>query len=864
MRVDEEVEQSRSWQGIGGHCRLAIPRSALERMDDVTYLTANENFDDLGRLRDIEPATTADWYHSTEPYRGYIPTSPEAGQVAEWFQALGSATPHERTEAGRWRIPAGPIMENDLIAFRDAVEAIAEHPKYDINIWSPAAFNSSDLQGEFSTLLDLQIAGTQAKRGILDMWGHLAWWISSIPDWNEDLPVEVVEHILGWNLLSRPKRGFLVSLTQDWTEMNFGLLIRLGVPLYYVWGTPEESDPRFLRLSPRLLEGYRNACQSADLRAMWGEEIAHLRLEFQECAKYDAFLQLRQDPRAREKGAAPVWTEETGRITYKVKDFDTWKRRPLEADEDWRQMDKLYHHALVEYDKTQTTTVIFLRFHRRPGRVTLTAEDDFMDEEIVENDPNEFRERFKARCAPRPGQIFDPETGVERTRPVNFSDEIESAKFQEQKRIVPPTNGVGRSIGPRSTGPSSDHSSERRRYDAARPMGHSGGWVAAMARLDHAGNYDIPRSLRRMRFDLSPPRGASEGGTLCLSYTAKNSPRVIPPGHPVNRVRDKLIRRAGWLNDTKKWAAQITSTVVLWQIPPQYGWNMRYLKEGRLIISESAEVRLRLLALMTLGVRFARHVLELGIEHGIAFQIALERTTYPSFAPNAPLEHRATTKALLESGDRRLEASSSPMVTHARYLRLLGEVAGLANARGLIGRGGTSSWIVRAHGYISLVQDFMSGPSPQVTVYHGGANDAIDEPSLGLHWDEINESDYQALHGFVPGPTREKDAWVYPTDEVLEEMSKHYYREWNGVVDDHFQRIKKEWDERPCRGKLRNKKEWGTFFYTSNHGRFAPDIEVNNSWIEEGRDRLHHAFEGSWNRKQIWEIAVPEVFKQKF
>ncbi|KAJ7179705.1 hypothetical protein C8R46DRAFT_1212236 [Mycena filopes] len=314
----------------------------------------------------------------------------------------------------------------------------------------------------------------------------------------------------------------------------------------------------------------------------------------------------------------------------------------------------------------------------------------------------------------------------------------------------------------------------------------------------------------------------------------------------------------------RDWASQITTTTVLWQIPPQYGWNLAYLKEGHLIISEAAETCLRLLALMTPGVRFARHVLELGIEHGITFQIGLTLTVYPRFAPLVPLEHRATTKAKLESGDRRMEEGSSSVVTHARYLRLVGEVTELANARSLIGRGGTSSWIVRAHGYIGLVQDFMNGPSPHVTVYHGGANDAADEKSLGSHWDEMNENDYQALHGFVRGPTKERDSWVYPTDEILECVSKHYYREWNAVIDDHFQCIKKEWEDRPCCGELRTRKEWSVFFRTSNHGCFVLSVEVNNSWIEEGKERLNHAFEGSWNKQEIWGILIPEVFKQSF
>ncbi|KAJ7025950.1 hypothetical protein C8F04DRAFT_1190987 [Mycena alexandri] len=750
MRVNEDREAGK-WQGIGGHCRLAIPRNALDHIDDVTYLSANEDFDELGRLRLIEPATTADWYRHSEPYCRYIPTSAEPGYEAEWFQAMDLATPGEQTASGGWRIPAAHcgVMENTLIAFRDAVETIAEHPKYDINI-----------------------IATHAKRSVLDMWGHLAWWISSVPDWDVGVPQEVVDRILGWNLLSRPKRGFLISLTRDWTEVNFGLLVRLGIPLYYIWGTFEEADPRYLRLSPRLMHGYRNACQRADLRSMWGDEISHLWADFEECARFDAFLQLKLDPRARENLSAPAWTEHTGRIIYEVKDLESWKRRPVEDDENWCTLDKLYHHSIVENHKEQTTTVIFLQFHRKPMRAILTEADDFMDEEVVEDNPSEFRERFKGRCAPRQGQIFDVETGVERAKAVNFN------------------NPVAVSI-PRYL------------------------YCPFCAKL----------GIR----SFEPDRV-----TRAYPVRQRTPPPFVAPWHPVHRIREKLTRRAEFLESMREWAAQITSTVVLWQIPAEYGWNMEFIKQGYLIISEASEVRLRLLALMTLGVRFARHVLTLGIEHGIGFRIGLENMVYPRFAPLVPLEHRATTKALIESDDRRLEPGASAVVTHERFLRLLGEVAGLPNARAIIGRGGGPSWIVRAHGYLGLVKDFMSGPSAQVTLYHGGANDSANEPSLGLRWDELRENDYQCIYGFVPGTTREKDTWIYPPDKMLEEISKHYYREWNSVVDDHFRCIKKEWDDRPCHGKLCTRKEWITFFHTSNHGRFAPAIEVNNAWIEEG------------------------------
>ncbi|KAJ7149535.1 hypothetical protein C8R46DRAFT_915703, partial [Mycena filopes] len=640
----------------------------------------------------------------------------------------------------------------------------------------------------FSTSQQLQVFGAKAKRCVLEIWAHLAWWISAVPGWDVGLPEEVVERILGWNLLSRPKRGFLVSLTRDWKEINFSRLISVGVPLYYVWGIFEDADPRFLPLSPRLISGYQHACTEARVRSLWGDEIPGLKADFYKCMRYDSFLQEMPERKDHPSGDAPRWTEQSGCINYEVKDFDSWKRRTLADDEDWHTLDKLYHHVVVEDRAKQVTTVVFLRFHRKPLRATLTELGDFMDEDVAEPDASEFRERFKGRCAPREGQIFDKETGVERVKPLDKEDEVAVQRFKHEQHFVPvsskgpeaslrgigldanphpDTTRMGRSLGPRSTGPSSDHSSERRLHR-------------------RNGAQDIYASERRR----------------------VSSPLITPS-----------TGRAQFLGDLRDWAGQITAPFVLWKIPPQFGWNMTFLKEGYLIISEGSEVRLRLLALMTPGVRFARHVLELGIERGIAFQIALKNSTYLEFAPSVPLQHRATTKAQIESRDRRLEIGSSDVVTHERYLRLLGEVAGLPNARALIGRGGVLSWVVRAHGYLGLVQDFMQGPSIHVTVYHGGANDAASDEPIGVRWDDMEDSNYLAVYGYVPGPTRELDRWMYPSDELLKSLSKHYHREWNSVLDGHFRQIKKEWEDRPCRGKLRTRREWIAFFHPTNHIR---------------------------------------------
>ncbi|KAJ6498080.1 hypothetical protein C8R47DRAFT_1212410 [Mycena vitilis] len=915
MPTNDTTEVAAVWQGIGGICSESIPDNALDYINDVTYLTHNVVWDDVGRYCGIEPASKPDWYRSETPFYGWIPTAPAPGRAPEWFLDISVATPAEEGEENTWNIPLAhrETMRGDLVSFRDAIEALAEHPKYDMYTFGPPLFDVESLEQDFASLADLQVTGAEAKRAVLQLWGHSASWIAAIGDWEEGVPEPIVRKIRGWGLLSRPKRGFLVSLTRNWDELNFGLLIRHNVPVYYVWGLFESADARFRRLEPRLMKTYRDECTRRGVFSLWGDEIVWLRKEFAECSRYDTFLQLRPDPRALPDVSAPEWSPESGVLLYEVRDFDTWKRRKLAPDENWRTLDHLYHHILLESEGDRTTTVVFLRYHRKPTQVMLSDDQSFIDEEYIEPSRSEIRERFRGRCAPREGQVFDPITGVERTKPLDRLDEVAVQRFDKERFFVPPPSSLGgrelkgltadgkaypdttrrgRSLGPRTTTADSEHSSERREEDSLRPMGYEQGWLAAMARPDHVGNYRVYRPSQRQRHPQPVPSttpsssfhdARSQGGSPHLSRAGSARRSASPessrptlagrmrspaPFRSQNGrlefIQSRLARRADFLDDTREWASQITMTVQLWQIPPQFGWNMGYLRDAYLIISPAAEIRLRLLALMTPSVRFMRHVLELGIERGISFNIGLPSTICERYRPNAPLQHRATTKARLESHERRLEAGASPSGTHGRWLSLLGEIAGLVNARAIISRGGVASWIVRAHGYVGLVQSLMDGPSVHVTVYHGGANDVADDDTLGLRWDELSESDYGCIFGYVAGPVREKDQWMYPPDELLEDLSKHYYREWNPVVDDLFRRIKGEWDETPCRGKLRNRREWKEFFHASNHGPHAPAIVVDASWMGEGRDRLARAFEGSWNKKRIWGIAIPESFREDF
>jgi hypothetical protein len=256
--------------------------------------------------------------------------------------------------------------------------------------------------------------------------------------------------------------------------------------------------------------------------------------------------------------------------------------------------------------------------------------------------------------------------------------------------------------------------------------------------------------------------------------------------------------------------------------------------------------------------------LEIAMEHGIHFKVGVKRTALQTYQPLTGNFSRSLMKARIETPERRLTAEGSPVTILGRWLSILGVVFDKPGAVSVVPRGGGAQWIARAFNYGGLIQAYMNGPSIALSVFHHGGNDSGDDDCLNLHWDELSEEDYQNIFGYVAGTSREEDAWIFPPDEVLDELLKHYHGEWNQTCDELFARIKKEWCESPCRGRLRTRREWKKYFHTVNHGRLAPKQVINNEFIEEGRRRLGRAFGGSWNRMRLRDLVIPEQFKPDF
>ncbi|KAJ7080895.1 hypothetical protein B0H15DRAFT_803823 [Mycena belliarum] len=811
--VDRSNPSSVEWVGLNKSVDY-IPEHALELREEGNYQGDHTPTDQWGQFTTIEWADEPDWYGTEVHFRGWIPLAKEGDtKRGAWARNTKVNMGAVLGEDGRYHLveDATHLVQRDLIWFRELLENVCESALYELHTHSPPLFDIERVDAAYATENDVHKMVMDTRRSILEIEGHLSWWTAAVEGWLEGLPYDVVERVWSLDLRSYKPRGYLIAVSQDWKELNFPLLVRHSVPLFYVWGLFEERDSRFQCLDPRVLNSYLQAVDSKGVRGLWGDEIPLVRNELEITARYDRFLQLKIDPYSRPR--KPYWA-----------------RRPVSDDEDGGLLERLYHHVVVESRAEEVTRVIFQRFHPRPRNEVLNQDDTVMDEDLPEPDLSAIRERYKGRCAPRIGQTFDSETGVESTRPVGEEKTVdEITRFEAHRLLVPPPNSlgnsslltrgqvdattVGGSLGSRITSPDSDHSSERR-------------WVEAMAKdevRDTVDNYTADRRTRRPKFQVrrmprrSPSvddvrshysistRTSRDGGSRRSASPEPRGRRLYPlrlsspsPFRPCmgsQTVEEVQHRRARWLNNFADWG--------------------------------------RYQALTDASIRFPRHILELAMERSIPFAIGFKRSDTDRFRPAQLRSGRQVSKAVVDRHNKGLRLNPAPSIATV-YDQF-------------------------------CANDYMRGPSVQVSVHQSGANDSGDNDCIDVTWDEMAAAEYESLFGFVAGANPAEDTYLFPTDEMLEEYSDHYFREWNPFCDLTFRRIRAELDDK--RGRRRTRRDWKDYFQSSNRGKYAPAKVANREFIEEGMERVKRVFDTKpWNKRRIRDLAedLPAVFKIDF
>lgn len=220
---------------------------------------------------------------------------------------------------------------------------------------------------------------------------------------------------------------------------------------------------------------------------------------------------------------------------------------------------------------------------------------------------------------------------------------------------------------------------------------------------------DSNRGRRRQRFKDSDPT-FSRPGDRSASPTPVTG-RTSDTAHAMHETFIRQVRFKG-LNLVQERAE--------WKIDEDAEWNLDLLQHGYLLFWDlGAQVHVRYWANCSPEIYHLRQVLERAMTHGIRFSICVHANDMAKFRPSKISEmDRILSSRIYEPSYQEPKIEYGTGTTFAnQYLGKLADILRRPHARALIGLGGPASWIARQYGD-NLVQQFMSGPSIQVT-YHG-------------------------------------------------------------------------------------------------------------------------------------------------
>ncbi|KAF8066008.1 hypothetical protein FPV67DRAFT_1418211 [Lyophyllum atratum] len=834
-RIDDDL-----WIGLNGAVDT-IPIEAASYRDRSNYHAANSIVNPNGSYLDMDWGAHPDWFDLKHHWRGYMPVSDGLDISAPWFARFQRPVPLHVSPDGEACIDLSVNMEmiRDLNGLQDLVEDRRISGGAGVMEHFPEPFDTDRIHQIVETeRLAMQLQA-EAKRAALDAVGFLTWWRSCFPGRAGHFDAESPDYLGRFDLTGMRKRGMLVDLERDWRALDFEVLIKHDVPLFYCWTAELASDNRFARFDPAILRAFHTGELTINtlLRAPTPAEVFAL-ASYERLASHDSFLLVN---RFTFEDNLPYGDPARRNVKYFITDFPGWRRRPI------RDRTRLWlmsqEFAGVTLRENSGDVIVYHRWQPREPDVddpidlgSDTGHESESDERSTFTDPedlHELREWFKDPYAPVRGECIDDVTGLPAATEPRVGGSLLERISDDQ---------------PGGSGPPEDHSQPA--SDTATERGRSPPFFMTT----------LVESTWTRRMAGSPQRNVPHSRGQRAS-----SPRRAEDASYSGAGAEASADRETFIESFRRWGVPYTNDGRMYDFPSNgVQWNPALLHHAWLIIDRpEVEVRMRYHAATTPGVRHIRDVLEYAIEKGLRFRLGVQLADMGKFRPsssNISALDRSTGRQPHQLGfqEEVLTWGLGGTAFKINYLGKMGAVLNRAHSGALVGRGGGLSWIAQTFGGPEIVQKFINGPSTTMSWHNSSESDSTSTHPCHAHYDFVSPAEEALVLGYIPNKDSDHERWVFPPESLLVELCDFWVGEWTPRIDGVFRAIKREIDE--DRIRARNRHEWRAYFRRGNRRYQERERTLDNDAADEGHRRLVDAFGRSWGSQQLWTLELPERY----
>jgi hypothetical protein len=822
------------WVGLNSDTAL-IPDAALIFRDLPDPCWSIEDFSDSGRILPIDNARDADWYREDEQWAAWTPTSFLLKQ-RPWYDQLETAVPVDARLDG-WSMAEHQrqVCNTDLIQMQSCIRHIVEFDDcFPRRAKVPAFYPVDRLAKVYPTKKMVQISAAKAKRSVLQALAFLSWWTTVIINWETNLPDSAVSIITSLLSTVKGKRGVICDLERDWAVINIPLYINNRIPFFYLWNFEAKVNDRFSRLNPALNLTYWAVRQGTALSLIPDIEEDDINKVARQAIRLDHFFQEVFTYRSIDD---PMILPSYALF---IIDFEGWKRWPVRHDEtSTASLAKFYHYKVLDEDgDDRHKTVIFWRWRKRE------PEDEYLKRQYKANLPGEesaesIRELYKFEYSPKAGVSYDIETGLIIGR--NKQTANKTSLLQRMN-----ITSINKSVDESSDSTNDECINFPEVLDILhhpRAVNSPAAWIRR--------NEELLANARRSTAELR----AAHGEDVIPLRRSQSPAHLSDPYFAPHERPEVMFRRL-----LKDESAKITYTESTW-CAPHYAWNMDFLATAFIFVPDiESEACMRYWANCWDTIGTSQRLLTIAIEHGLRFYLALPPDRVRQFRPLI-VDNLDRTSASSIYGAGFQEQTLSPTDNMAAfcssYLAKMNDILRRPHARAFIAEGGQISWIARRWTGIRLVEEFMSGPSIQVTIHSRGFYDSASEDSSYLAHDIVSEQEKDLLLGYCPGTNGCSGRWLFPPMDIFSDNFELWTGEWNAALDHIYRRIAE--DISRGRAKLRTREKWKCWIRNNERGQRRPKYlpsPADFNIVMEGIARAGLA--PTWHKKQIDDIEFPE------